>query len=307
MLNRTLVSFALATLGLTATGAALAAPQAEPPSVVIVHGAFADGSDWAKVIPILQAKGIIVGTGFAAIVQWTLWFGAACMVTAGLTSFALEWRVAIEAFRQASADGRVRRILYTSGVWVHGPSVDAIDEHAPYQPLDIVGWRPVHETLAYELSEHEVAVTIIRPGMVYGEHRGILGMWFAEAHDKKTLTYPGDGSQHWPLVHRDDLADLYVRALTGAKGGDAYLAGDGSWFTVKAMAEAVAAATGVTATSWPAEELLKAFGPFGQALLQDQRIQSTKAHTELGWTPTHTSFVDEADALWREIDGEAQA
>lgn len=30
------------------------------PSVVIVHGAFADGSDWAKVVPLLQDKGIKV-------------------------------------------------------------------------------------------------------------------------------------------------------------------------------------------------------------------------------------------------------
>ncbi|WP_342245505.1 alpha/beta hydrolase [Pseudomonas sp. OTU5201] len=30
------------------------------PSVVIVHGAFADGSDWAKVVPLLQAEGIRV-------------------------------------------------------------------------------------------------------------------------------------------------------------------------------------------------------------------------------------------------------
>ena len=30
------------------------------PSVVIVHGAFADGSDWAKVVPLLQDQGIEV-------------------------------------------------------------------------------------------------------------------------------------------------------------------------------------------------------------------------------------------------------
>lgn len=30
------------------------------PSVVIVHGAFADGSDWSRVIPLLQAKGVKV-------------------------------------------------------------------------------------------------------------------------------------------------------------------------------------------------------------------------------------------------------
>lgn len=43
-----------------AAGPAAAASGADKPSVVLVHGAFADGSDWAKVIPLLQAKGVHV-------------------------------------------------------------------------------------------------------------------------------------------------------------------------------------------------------------------------------------------------------
>jgi putative OPT family oligopeptide transporter len=54
---------------------------------------------WAVVVPVLQTKGVIAGAGFASIVQWTLWFGASCMVTAGLLSFALSWRTALRAFR----------------------------------------------------------------------------------------------------------------------------------------------------------------------------------------------------------------
>jgi putative OPT family oligopeptide transporter len=54
---------------------------------------------WAVVVPVLQAQGVITGAGFAAIVQWTLWFGASCMVAAGLASFALSWRTALRAFR----------------------------------------------------------------------------------------------------------------------------------------------------------------------------------------------------------------
>src|SRR6201987_5877861 len=54
---------------------------------------------WAVVVPVLQAKGVIAGAGFAVIVQWTLWFGASCMVAAGLLSFALSWRTALSAFR----------------------------------------------------------------------------------------------------------------------------------------------------------------------------------------------------------------
>jgi hypothetical protein len=54
---------------------------------------------WAVVVPVLQTHGVIEALGFAAIVQWTLWFGASCMVAAGLLSFALSWRTALSAFR----------------------------------------------------------------------------------------------------------------------------------------------------------------------------------------------------------------
>ena len=53
---RLLVATAFAGIA-THAGAAL---DSAKPSVVIVHGAFADGSDWAKVIPLLQARGIKV-------------------------------------------------------------------------------------------------------------------------------------------------------------------------------------------------------------------------------------------------------
>ena len=45
--------------GLAAVNAHAAAPAADT-TVVLVHGAFADGSSWEKVIPLLQAKGLKV-------------------------------------------------------------------------------------------------------------------------------------------------------------------------------------------------------------------------------------------------------
>jgi putative OPT family oligopeptide transporter len=64
-------------------------------ATMLVAGTFC----WAVVVPVLQARGVIEVAGFAAIVQWTLWFGASCMVAAGLLSFALSWRTALSAFR----------------------------------------------------------------------------------------------------------------------------------------------------------------------------------------------------------------
>jgi putative OPT family oligopeptide transporter len=64
-------------------------------ATVLVSGTLC----WAVVVPVLQTTGVISGAGYAAIVQWTLWFGASCMVIAGLLSFALSWRTALRAFR----------------------------------------------------------------------------------------------------------------------------------------------------------------------------------------------------------------
>jgi pimeloyl-ACP methyl ester carboxylesterase len=64
-IQRFKLAAAAAVIGLSfpavaATAATPATPDTSRPSVVIVHGAFADGSDWAKVIPLLQAKGVHV-------------------------------------------------------------------------------------------------------------------------------------------------------------------------------------------------------------------------------------------------------
>lgn len=57
---KTKLNIVVASLALALTATASFAQSTDKPSVVIVHGAFADGSDWAKVIPLLQAKGVTV-------------------------------------------------------------------------------------------------------------------------------------------------------------------------------------------------------------------------------------------------------
>jgi nucleoside-diphosphate-sugar epimerase len=215
---------------------------------------------------------------------------------------------ALEAIRTATQDGRVRRLLYTSGVWVHGDTGGAVaDETAPLAAAEVVRWRPTHEDAALDLSRAEVVTVILRPGMVYGGRRGTLGAWFREANEKRTVTYPGDGSQHWSAVHRDDLAEAYALALEHARGGERYLLVDGSRFTVRELAAAVASATGARAIPSGREELVRALGPSGAALLMDQQFTAARARRELGWVPRHTSFVAEAEALLREWQTSARA
>jgi nucleoside-diphosphate-sugar epimerase len=77
--------------------------------------------------------------------------------------------------------------------------------------------------------------------------------WFHEAKERGTVTYPGDGSQYWPLVHRNDVADAYRLGLEHAAAGDRFLLADGSAHTVREIAEAIAAVTGATAQPLPAD------------------------------------------------------
>ncbi|PYM77159.1 MAG: peptide transporter, partial [Candidatus Rokuibacteriota bacterium] len=63
---------------------------------------------WMIFAPILQHRGVIEGAGYAAIVQWTLWGGVACMVASSLLSFAMQWRTALRAFTDLGAMFGVR-------------------------------------------------------------------------------------------------------------------------------------------------------------------------------------------------------
>jgi nucleoside-diphosphate-sugar epimerase len=208
-------------------------------------------------------------------------------------------RLALETIRAGVTDGRVRHVLYTSGVWVHGDTEGRTeDETATLHPAEYSTWRPAHEEAALDMVEQEAHVTVMRPGMVYGGIGGEFDHWFREARERKLVTYPGDGSQHWSVVHLADVAEGYRLALEHARGGSRYLLVDESRFTVRELAEAVARAAEATAQPSDPAQLEEKRGAYGAALLLDQRLTAAKARRELGWVPRHTSFVNEAPDLY---------
>ncbi|HEV8439927.1 MAG TPA: OPT family oligopeptide transporter [Methylomirabilota bacterium] len=58
---------------------------------------------WMIFVPMLQHRGVIEGSGYGTLVQWTLWGGVACMVTSSLLSFVMQWRTALRAFADLGA------------------------------------------------------------------------------------------------------------------------------------------------------------------------------------------------------------
>lgn len=208
--------------------------------------------------------------------------------------------LALEAMRLAVEDGRIRRVLYTSGIYVYGhrPGI-VVDEDTQLDAFEVSGWRPAHEDAVTALSAYGVTTVVLRPGVAYGGARGFIGDWFREAKDRGTITYPG-GDQHWCMVHIEDIADAYALALEHAETGSTFLLVDESRHTVRELAHAAATAADARAVSMLPEIVREKQGASGVALLGDLQGTSARARRDLGWTPMHTSFVAEAPALHRE-------
>lgn len=202
----------------------------------------------------------------------------------------------------AQSDG-LRRFVYTSGVWVLGDTAEKmVDESAATtHAAKIVAWRPAVEELIDNGMARGITAWIIRPGVVYGGAGGITGMMFASAERDGAVRVIGDGKNHWSVVHRDDLADLYVRVVEQAPAGHIFNATDSSRLTVRVIAEALsrAAGCGGRVSAMPLDEARKGMGEVADALALDQHVSGVLAERLLGWEPKHRSLVGEAEALCR--------
>jgi nucleoside-diphosphate-sugar epimerase len=200
---------------------------------------------------------------------------------------------AVDAMLDALA-GSGKTFLYTSGAWVFGPTRGrVIGETAPLRPPPVVAWRPAVERRVQDAVERRVRTIILRPGTVYGGAAGLIANAIREAREQGVLYYAGDGENHVPLVHIDDLADLYVRALERAGAGEVYIATNGEMVKARDLWSAAARAGGGRAESLPIGKARERWGPMADAMTMDQRIASTKAGRQLGWFPKSRRALDE--------------
>jgi nucleoside-diphosphate-sugar epimerase len=95
------------------------------------------------------------------------------------------------------------------------------------------------------------------------------------------------------LVHRRDIARLYVLALT-APAGSRYLGVGESDVTMRQAAEAAsrAAGAGGATRSLSLDEARQVWGPLADALALDQQFTARHARDELGWVPREAGVLE---------------
>ena len=200
-------------------------------------------------------------------------------------------RQAIDALLGAAArrtaSGRPATFVYTSGVWVLGDTQGRATEAAAVNPTPLVSWRPEHERLVLEASSaHSIRTAVIRPAIVYGGARGIIGDLLKDAGNGLVRVI-GDGRNHWPCVYDRDLADLYLRVTTHADASGIFHANDEADERVADIVESIArhAKMRPDVRHVPIEEARAKMGAYADALALDQIVGSPRARA-LGWAPT---------------------
>jgi nucleoside-diphosphate-sugar epimerase len=204
------------------------------------------------------------------------------------------------AARRASA-GQSASFVYTSGVWVLGDSPTPADENTPVQPTPLVAWRPDHEQLVLDAGKDGVRTVIVRPGIVYGGARGIIGDMLKDAANG-LVRVVGDGKNRWPCVYDRDLADLYVRVATMPDATGIFHANDEGDERVNDIVEAIArhAKMKPDVRHVPIAEARSKMGPYADALALNQVVRSPRARA-LGWAPTLHSVAGNVARLLEEF------
>lgn len=192
--------------------------------------------------------------------------------------------------------GTNKPFVYTSGIWVIGDTGEKIaDEDSPLDPLPLVAWRVACEQRVLGSAKDGVRGIVIRPGIVYGRGGGIPAMMIRSAKPRGEVQYVGNDENHWPVVHVEDVADLYVHALEKAAASSLFHAAEKDSVQVRDVALAASEGAGIPGKVgvWPLEEARKTLGGFADALALDQRISSEKARKILGWNPRQAGIFED--------------
>jgi nucleoside-diphosphate-sugar epimerase len=204
-------------------------------------------------------------------------------------------QAAVRAMLDALRDSG-KPFIYTSGIWVLGDTGGSIaDETWPLNPAALVAWRPAAEQMVLSSAAAGVRSIVIRPGVVYGRGGGIPAEFVRSARETGAARYIGTGENRWPMVHVEDLAELYVLALQRAPSGTIFHATDGSSYRVREIAEAASFGAGADGRiqSWPLDEARKTLGAYADALVLDQLVTSENAKSTLSWKLWTVSVIED--------------
>lgn len=188
--------------------------------------------------------------------------------------------------------------VHTGGTWVYGDTDGVVDEDAPTSAPPIVSWRAENEKRVLASATAGAHPVLVMPGVVYGGGAGLIETFYAApARAEHVVRSVGDGSNHWSMVHVEDVAELFVAALR-APAGAVYAGVIDRYPTQAEIVAAVASSLGMAGQTGGTtlDEARDRMGPIADAFALDQRLTGARARQQLGWQPRHLDPVAELTA-----------
>jgi nucleoside-diphosphate-sugar epimerase len=197
--------------------------------------------------------------------------------------------VLLEAMRHRDS---AKSFVYTGGCWLYGETGDVVaTEKTPLNPIASFAWAiPAMQMI---LSASHVRGMVIHPAMVYERNGGVFRHFFEDAKQLGYIRVIGGEHVRWPLVHRMDLAGLYVLMIEKGKQGDVYNAAAIEGVSVGAIVRTIANRLGIKTKPivCDVERAMSSLGNWAEGYALDQQMSGRKAMAELGWYPEHTDVI----------------
>jgi nucleoside-diphosphate-sugar epimerase len=217
-------------------------------------------------------------------------------------AFAGRFEAAADADRRAievlgaALEGSGRPLVIASGLAALTTGAVATEAAAP-DPTAPAGHRTLSERTALALATSGVRSSSVRLApTVHGDgDTGFVATLVDIARDKGVAGYIGDGTNHWPAVHRLDAARLFRLALESAPPASVLHGAAEQGVALRAVAEAIGRGLDVPAASIASEAAGEHFGWLAGFLAIDVLASSAATRELLAWHPTHPGLIEDLE------------
>lgn len=187
--------------------------------------------------------------------------------------------------------GRRTRLVYTGGCWLYGAVGDRTAiEGCPFDPLPEFAFMVEHRARLFEAQQIEACV--VHPATVWDEGGGSIRRFLEQARSGIAPKVVGSLQTRWPLVHKDDLAQLYLLAAArGADGADYHGVAEPG-VPVGDIASAIAEKYGApTPIEQTVSDVIAELGEWAAGFALDLTMDAPFTRESLGWAPSRPGII----------------